>query len=191
MHDSADTNSADLKAISETLRGNTAAFSDIVDRYQALVYRLAYSYLGSHEDAQDAAQDAFVRVYNRLGSFQMHRRFLPWLYSVVLNHLKSRRSKVRRMRLREEQLAIDPERGEDPLAELIDDERIRAVRVAVRDLPESLRGPVVLYYLEEMSVDEVCEVLDLGRENVKSRLFRARKALRKALEKHATGPETG
>jgi RNA polymerase sigma factor (sigma-70 family) len=191
MREPADTDSADLKAVSETLRGNTAAFSEIVDRYQALVYRLAYSYLGNYEDAQDAAQDAFVRVYNRLGSFQMHRRFLPWLYSVVLNHLKTRRGKVRRIRLREEQLSIDPERIEDPLAQLIDDERVRAVRMAVRDLPESLRGPVVLYYLEEMNVDEVCEVLDLGRENVKSRLFRARKALRKALEKHATDDETG
>jgi RNA polymerase sigma-70 factor (ECF subfamily) len=152
---------------------------------------LAYSYLGTHEDAQDAAQDAFVRVYNRLGSFQMHRRFLPWLYSVVLNHLKTRRGKVRRIRLREEQLAVDPEHREDPLAEVINDERIQAVRVAVQDLPESLRAPVVLYYLEEMSVEEVCEVLDLGRENVKSRLFRARKALRKALEKHATDHEAG
>jgi RNA polymerase sigma-70 factor (ECF subfamily) len=191
MREAADADRDDLKAVSETLQGNTAAFSEIVDRYQALVYRLAYSYLGTHEDAQDAAQDAFVRVYNRLGSFQMHRRFLPWLYSVVLNHLKTRRGKVRRIRLREEQLAVDPEHREDPLAEVINDERIQAVRVAVQDLPESLRAPVVLYYLEEMSVEEVCEVLDLGRENVKSRLFRARKALRKALEKHATDHEAG
>jgi RNA polymerase sigma-70 factor (ECF subfamily) len=190
MREPVSTDSADLKAISETLRGNTGAFSEIVDRYQALVYRLAYSYLGNHEDAQDAAQDAFVRVYKRLGSFQMQRRFLPWLYSVVLNHLKTRRGRVRRIRLREEPLAIDPARLEDPLSQLVDDERVQAVRTAVRDLPESLRAPVVLYYLEEMSVDEVCEVLDLGRENVKSRLFRARKALRKALEKHATDEET-
>ena len=110
-HDGADAD--DLAAISEVLRGNPDAFRAIVDKYRGLVFRLAAASLGSREDAEEAAQEIFVRAYRSLRSFRLGSRFLPWLYSIASNHLKTAAVRVHRVRDRlvhgvEENLAAGP-----------------------------------------------------------------------------------
>ena len=184
----------ELAAIAEVLRGNSHAFRLIVERYKAVVFRLALSYLGSREEAEEAAQEIFFRAFKSLHRFSLDKRLLPWLYSIAVNYLRSAYARRRRREARIETgdgempdlRSTDPEKGA-----LADSERA-AVRQAVESLPANLREPVVLYYFEELNVEEIASILGIGEENVKSRLFRARRKLRQILGGDATPtPESG
>lgn len=175
-----------LAAVAEVLRGDSGAFAVVVRRYHALLYGLALSYLGSPEDAEDATQEVLLKAYGALRRFRLDRRFLPWLYTIAVNHLRSRQKRV--IGLRSRRAGDDPDTlpappGPDVAAE---DTKER-VREAVRSLPPNLRDATTLYYLEGLDTAEVAEVLGLGLENVKSRLHRARARLRELLAGDAPG----
>lgn len=178
VHDGADAD--DLSAISEVLRGNPDAFRAIVDRYRGLVLRLAAASLGNREDAEEAAQEIFVRAYRSLRSFRLGSRFLPWLYSIATNHLKTAAVRAHRVRDRlvrgvEDTLAAQPDT--DPQSSAARAQSLDEIRSAVASLPAPVREVVRLYYFEGMSVEQVGEALGIGRENVKSRLLRGRRKL--------------
>lgn len=180
----------DILAISEVLRGNHDAFRTIVDRYRGLVFRLALSSLGSREDAEEAAQEIFFRAFRSLGSFRLGSRFLPWLYSIASNYLKTAAVKINRRRAgivrgAEERLAASS--SSDPQATALSAESLEQARRAVAGLPAPVREVVRLYYFEGMSVAEVGGALGIGAENVKSRLLRGRRRLREVLDGGATG----
>jgi RNA polymerase sigma-70 factor (ECF subfamily) len=187
QHDAQSNNERDLSAVSRVLRGETEAYREIVRAYEPVVRRLAVKYLPREEDAQDAVQEIFLKAYRSLGSFRLDQRFLPWLYSVALNHLKTVYRRSRRIYDREgpqEFSAADERDGPEQAA--LEKAAQEEVRRAVDRLPDSLRDVVVLYYLQGAQVEDVQEALGLGRENVKSRLFRARKRLRGLLDPPAT-----
>ncbi len=178
----------ELAAIGEVLRGNKDAFRLIVDRYKGLIVRLSLSFLGNREEAEEAAQEIFLRAFRSLHRFSLDKKLLPWLYSIAVNHL---RSAYGRMRRREERIAtVEVELaagGEsDPQRVVLDDLERGALRQAVDSLPPTLREVIVLYYYEEMRVEAISGVLNIGVENVKSRLFRGRQKLREILGRNAT-----
>jgi RNA polymerase sigma-70 factor, ECF subfamily len=178
----------ELAAIGEVLRGNKDAFRLIVDRYKGLIVRLSLSFLGNREEAEEAAQEIFLRAYRSLHRFSLDKKLLPWLYSIAVNHL---RSAYGRMRRREERIAtIEVEvaaGGEsDPQRVVIDGLERSALRQAVNLLPPILREVIILYYYEEMRVEAIGGILNIGEENVKSRLFRGRQKLRETLTRNAT-----
>jgi len=178
----------ELAAIGEVLRGNKEAFRLIVERYKGLIVRLSASFLGNREEAEEAAQEIFLRAYRSLHRFSLDRKLLPWLYSIALNHL---RSAYGRMRKREERTAAAEMElaagGEaDPQRLALEDYERSALRKAVDSLPPTLREVIVLYYYEEMHVETIGTILNIGTENVKSRLFRGRQKLRETLQKGTT-----
>ena len=178
----------ELAAIGEVLRGNRDAFRLIVDRYKGLVVRLSLSFLGNREEAEEAAQEIFLRAYRSLHRFSLDRKLLPWLYSIAINHL---RSAYGRMRRREDHVAAaesEPAAGadSDPQHVVIEELEKAALRRAVDSLPPTLREVTVLYYYEDLSVETIATILTIGEENVKSRLFRGRQKLREILRPDAT-----
>jgi RNA polymerase sigma-70 factor (ECF subfamily) len=179
----------DLFAVSEVLRGDTDAFKAIVERYRGLVYRLALSSLGNREEAEEASQEIFLKAFKSLPSFRIDKRFLPWLYSIASNYLRTHAVRVRRadeklVRDRQELLPSRPE--DNPEARALLRQSLEELRTAVSALAPAVREVVNLYYFEGLSVEDICSVLGLGAENVKSRLMRGRKGLRAALEDRAT-----
>jgi RNA polymerase sigma-70 factor (ECF subfamily) len=186
---------ADLADIAEVLRGNTAAFRGIVERYKGLVFRLSLSYLNNPEDAEEASQEIFIRAFRALRSFSLERRFLPWLYAICANHLKTRWGRLRgREVTRLSDGAIDRLPGDasaDPQEMLQTQDARESVRRAVKKLPPTVRDAVFLYYFEGMSVEQVSTALGVGTENVKSKLMRARKKLRESLAPSAGTREAG
>jgi RNA polymerase sigma-70 factor (ECF subfamily) len=179
----------DLYAVSEVLRGNTDAFRTIVERYRGLVYRLALSSLGNREEAEEASQEIFLKAFKSLGSFRIEKRFLPWLYSIASNYLKTHALRIRRVdeklvRDRQELMPSHPE--DDPQTGVLRRQSLEEIQTAVRALPSAVREVVRLYYFEGLSVEQICSVLGLGEENVKSRLMRGRKGLRVSLQGRAT-----
>ncbi len=162
------------------LKGDASAFSTLVSRYQRPAYAVALSVLGRHEDAEDAAQEAFVVAIERLEECRNPDRFGGWLLTIVRNRSKNL---IRRETLRETD-QVPPgatSRTPTPDQEAEASELRRRLEEAMRGLPEVQREIVLLHDLEGWKHREIAERLDLPPGTVRSHLHFARKALRHAL----------
>ncbi len=178
----------DLATVSEVLRGNSEAFRLIVNRYKNLLYKLSFSFLGNSEDAEECTQEILIRAFRYLRRFSLERRFLPWLYTIAMNHLRAVYARNRRRQA--QQLAwescAEPGQASDPQEILEKLQSRENVRAAVSSLPRKLREPIVLHYFEELGVATIAEILGISEVNVKSRLLRGRQELKRKLEEAAT-----
>jgi RNA polymerase sigma-70 factor, ECF subfamily len=177
--------------IERSRKGDVAAFDRIVRKYERSVFNTAYRLSGSHDDAADIAQEAFVRAWNNLKSFRGDAAFSTWLYRIVTNVFLDDRKKKRNRQTRslDEEMDLDessvqrqyedPSPGPQELAE--GDERRRLLQQAILSLPENQRAMVVMYHTQGLAYEEIAEILDLPMGTVKSRLNRARLALRDRL----------
>lgn len=178
----------DLAMVSRVLQGERAAYRDIVDKYQDRIFRVCYAHLGQREEAEDAVQEVFLRAYKSLHRFKLEKRFVNWLYAIAINHLKTRYSRILKFQEKQDRLFNEPDPPDETPERVAERQMLKqSVQQAIRSLPPKLKQPVTLYYLEELDVQDIASILGIGRENVKSRLFRARKKLRQLLEKDATG----
>jgi RNA polymerase sigma-70 factor (ECF subfamily) len=183
----------DEELIARVLAGDEVSYGTLVTRYRDYVYTIAVRIVGSDEDAEDVAQEAFVRAYRALPRFRGDSKFSSWLYRIVTNraltHLKRRRRRADTVDIESgshvEAVVIDDGRGEEASPELRvrDEEFRRAVRAAVLELPEQYRVVVTLFYLEERSYKEVVATLGIPMGTLKTHLHRARALLRDILTK--------
>jgi RNA polymerase sigma-70 factor, ECF subfamily len=190
-----DTTEADLldRADMEKLAaGNSVAFDDLMGRHARPIFRFLYRMLGNEDDADDLAQETFVRVYQHSSSFKSDARFTTWLYTIAANLARNHH----RWRTRHPNVSLDAE-NEDTQRGLQDTlsssdptpneaalaaERTAAVRAAVERLPEDLREAVILCEWEDLAVVEAATVLNTTPKAIESRLYRARKVLREMLK---------
>jgi RNA polymerase sigma-70 factor, ECF subfamily len=163
----------DEQAVARCLDGDTAAFAGLVERYERVLFSVALRMLGDTEDARDATQDAFIKVYQRLGDYRPEHRFFSWIYRILtnecLNALRARRPQEREI----PDLAITS--GALEALEL--DERRRAVQAAITALPRDYRDVLILRHFAELSYEEVADTLAIPVKTVKSRLYTARQRL--------------
>ena len=157
--------------VSAARAGDTAAFAELVRRHQGLVYRVALRMLGSDADAQDAAQDTFVRAWRGLHGFRGQSTVATWLYRIVtnrcLNLIAARRETA--------ELAEDTVSGSQDTERLVEQiAQLDAISRAVVALPPDQRAALVLRDYEGLSYEEVAEILQISVGAVKSRLHRAR-----------------
>ena len=167
-------------------RGDESAFAQLVSQTQARVYNLAYGILRSREEAEDTAQEIYLRVWRALPGFRGEARFTTWLYRIATNLSLNRRRHLRtRLREVENEGALDriasPQAG--PASEAMREDRRTWLWRAVSDLPNKYRVVITLFYQQQLSYDEVAEMLSLPLGTVKSHLNRARRALAKALSR--------
>jgi RNA polymerase sigma-70 factor (ECF subfamily) len=184
----------DEELIARVLAGDEASYGTLVTRYRDYVYTIAVRIVGSDEDAEDVAQEAFVRAYRALPRFRGDSKFSSWLYRIATNraltHLKKRRRRADTVDIESgshvEAVVIDDGRTEamSPELRVRDEEFKRAVRAAVLELPEQYRVVVTLFYLEERSYKEVVATLGIPMGTLKTHLHRARALLRDILTKH-------
>ncbi|MCX7786633.1 MAG: sigma-70 family RNA polymerase sigma factor [Spirochaetes bacterium] len=175
----------DVRLVHRVLTGDLQAYETLVRRHQRGVYFFCLASLNNREEAEDAAQEVFLRAYRSLKTFSLEKRFKTWLYAIAVNHLRSRWKKQNKGlidRIKEYFDGTPEIVGKDPETVAMEDIEEERIREAVQRLPENLRIVVMLYYFEELSVSEVAATLGIGEEGVKSRLFRARKLLRQSLE---------
>ncbi len=180
---------SDESLVEQCLDGDPEAFALLVDRYRTRVFSVLLRMVGNWEDAQDLAQEAFVRAYNGLHTFDGSQRFAPWLFRVATNHCISA---LRRKRLPTVPLVTEedgeareiqlPDLSGDPETVLLRRERSREIEDAVLALPERYRAAVLLYHMEEMSYEEIAQVLGVPLNTVRTYLHRARAQLRQALQ---------
>jgi len=172
--------------------GEREAFDELIRRYQRRIYTFAYRLTGNADDAADVAADTFVRLYSSIGSFRGDSSFVTWLFRVVTNiYLDSRkRRRAHPTQSLDEMIELEESsvqrqvEDDAPSPQRIaeDHERTALLQEAIESLPEFQRVMIVLYHVEGMAYEEIAEALSLPVGTVKSRLNRARLALRKKLE---------
>jgi RNA polymerase sigma-70 factor (ECF subfamily) len=164
----------DLDLVRQAQGGQKDAFGALVNRYQKVMYNVALRMLGNPADAQDATQDAFVKAYERLASFDSHYRFYSWMYRILVNECLN----VNRGRRPEEALDGDEEEGSGtPFDVALDAERREQIQMALLRLTPDYRTVVVLRHFAGQSYDEIAEALAIPEKTVKSRLYSARQRL--------------
>lgn len=176
----------DQLLIERALAGDQAAFGQLALRYQDRLYAAMLGVTGSAEEAEDVVQDALVRAFLKLDSFQQNSQFFTWLYRIAFNVALSRH------RRRRSRISIDSTRdtsgmepvddGELPDEPLLRSERVDLVRRALARLTEQHRAILVLREMEECSYEAIAEILNISIGTVRSRISRARSQLKLALE---------
>lgn len=153
------------------------AFRMLVERHQHHAYGLALRIVRAPDDAEEVAQDAFVRAWRALPSFRGEARFSTWLYRIVARQALDRAAMLRRRRTREQELAAAEELPAAPAADPAQAMRFEAL---LGQLSEAQRAVVTMFYYEDRSVEAVAEALGMPTGTVKTHLSRARAALRAA-----------
>ncbi|HDO06603.1 MAG TPA: RNA polymerase sigma factor [Bacteroidetes bacterium] len=173
-------NREDLQWVQAVLQGDTRAFGYLADRYKDFVYTLSFSLLKQREEAEDAAQDAFVKAFRNLSGFRQDAKFSTWLYRIAYNEC------ITRLRKRKTTLPVADGWDEQHLTEKTEadempwherEEQYRRLHGAIGELSETDRLLVVLYYFERLPVEEISAITGWGISNVKTKLFRVRKKL--------------
>jgi RNA polymerase sigma-70 factor (ECF subfamily) len=171
--------------------GDEGAFEQLVERHQRLVIGTVGRMLGTGSDAEDIAQQVFVRVWKNAKRYEPRAKFTTWLLKItrnlVFNELR-RRSRHPQVPLQseseEEERPLKDEHAVAPDASLLEHELQAAVDAAIAELPETQRMAVILRRYEELSYEEIAEALDQSVSAVKSLLFRARTELRQSLQRY-------
>ncbi len=176
---------SDRRLIERTQRGDQRAFAELVRRYQAVSFRVAYVITSSAEEAEDATQEGFIRAYRSIDRFRLDAPFRPWLLKIVANLARTRRGRAGRqfsVRLADvdvETMAADAQPRPETLA--IANEQLDELMAALGELRQDDQRVIALRYFLDLSEVEMAGVLLCARGTVKSRLSRALVRLRHAM----------
>jgi RNA polymerase sigma-70 factor (ECF subfamily) len=167
-------------------KGDRAAFGRLAEAYQRPVFNLTYRMLGNPSEAEDAAQEAFLRAYARLHQYDPSHKFSTWLFSIANHHCIDRLRKRRVTTLSIEDHPVVYTLESDtirPEEHLLAQERSEYLQALVDELDPDYRTPLVLRYWHEYSYQEIAEAMNISLSAVKSRLFRARQKLGEIYER--------
>ena len=186
----------DARFVIACQKGDVDAFEVLVERYQRKMLNIAYRMTGNYEEACDIVQEAFVSAYRTIKKFRGEARFSTWLYTITVNHAKNRLKHMQSLS-RHEVVSIDdpvesedgpytvePASGETPIVEQLERKEIQEkVQHCISSLDEDQREVLVLRDIQGCSYEEISDILKLPDGTVKSRLFRARDAMKHCLKK--------
>lgn len=176
----------DIFYIEQVLSGRVNAFSYIVDRHKDRAFNLALRICGNHEEAEEVAQDAFLKAYRSLNNFRMKSSFSTWLYRIIYNTAISSVRTRKKGILSLEEFPADATDfiGNNPVEEEADREyRSSLLNFALQKISDEERGLISLFYYDEMSTEEISDVTGISKANIKVRLFRARQKLSEIIQR--------
>jgi len=179
---------SDIELIEQTLAGNQAAYADLVRRHQRFVFTLAMRFSKNREDAEEIAQDCFIKAYRSLASFQKQSKFSTWLYSIVYTTAMTflRKKRVDTDSINDENTYIQLENHSSGLNNNMAETKSRSyyLNEAIGQLLPDDATIITLFYMGEQSLDEIGQTLGMEANTVKVKLFRARQRLKEKLEKN-------
>jgi RNA polymerase sigma-70 factor (ECF subfamily) len=177
----------DADDVRRVLQGESAAFEDIVRRWQKPLVNLAWRSCRSRELAEDMAQEAFLKIFRALGSWRADSSFSTWIFAIALNHYRSRlrRTPMELLGLESARELADPRSGSDAARA---NDPAEAVRRAVAVLPPRYREAIVVHYFGEHDVRRSAEILNVAEGTLKARLARGRALLARSL---GVAPQAG
>jgi RNA polymerase sigma-70 factor (ECF subfamily) len=192
--DGKDTRNEDLELVAACIEGDLDSFEFLVSKYQKRMLNIAFRMLGSYEDACDIVQDAFVAAYRGLKKFERRSSFSTWLHTIVINHARNRLKQLKLKKQREfsintpvmtenGNIGIEIATGEPSVLERIEKKNVHdKVQECIERLDSEFREVIILRDIQEFSYDEIREILQIPGGTVKSRLSRAREAVRDCLK---------
>lgn len=176
----------DADIIQRVLQGDRSAYALLVDRHRHLVYTLALRMLNNAEDAEEAAQDVFIKAYHALRAYNGKSKFSTWLYTITRNTCISRSRSNKQVVMPQEEDKLAGLAGHDETHNQQQEQQTRKkiLAHAINMLAADEAEIITLYYIHEQTVDELSKILGLGVSNVKVKLYRARKKLKEILDRH-------
>jgi RNA polymerase sigma-70 factor (ECF subfamily) len=169
-----DQSADDGAAVKRCLTGEPAAFEVLVGRYQHIMFNVALRMLGDYEDARDAAQNTFVKAFEKLGTYDQERRFFSWLYRILVNECLNLRRRPATEPLGDNEPAMSESFDADAVETA---ERKRDVRQAILSLSPAYREVIVLRHFAALSYEQMSDAIGVPAKTVKSRLHTARQQL--------------
>ncbi|HET9418924.1 MAG TPA: sigma-70 family RNA polymerase sigma factor, partial [Chthoniobacterales bacterium] len=186
-----DQDKEDVRLMELVGQGEMAAFEQLIERHQALVAGTVARMLGSNSDVEDIAQQVFIRVWKSAARYTHRAKFTTWLLKITRNLVFNELRRIKRRAqvplqpdAETEEIGLNDQSSAAPDATLLEHELQQAIEEAIMQLPETQRMALVLRRYEQLSYDEIAEVLELSVPAVKSLLFRARTELRERLSKY-------
>ena len=177
---------SDIELIEQTLAGNQSAYADLVKRHQRFVFTLALRFAKNREDAEEIAQDCFIKAYRSLSAFQRQSKFSTWLYSIVYTTAMTflRKKRVDTDSIDDENTYIQSENSSSSHDVNSAENKSRSyyLNQAIAQLMPDDAAIITLFYMGEQSLDEIGKALGIEANTVKVKLFRARQRLKEKLE---------
>ena len=171
---------ADEYYIREILKGDSGSFSQLVDRYSHMAFSLSMRLLNQREDAEESAQDSFIKAYNSLSSFQSSSSFKTWFFRIVYNTAISRLRMRKNLEVKIEDIKITNEEvqyTENAIGRLSSEDRQKFLGIGLERLDPEERTLLNMYYYDDFSMDEISAIMGLTSSNVKVKIHRSRKKL--------------
>lgn len=170
----------DQNYITKVLNGDTNAYAVLVDRYKDMIYTLAYRMVKNKEEAEEIAQDTFIKAYKSLDKFKGDSKFSTWIYKVAY---RTSLDRIKKLKRKYDEVAIDDvnynqiKEIDNALDKITTEERNLAIKNCIDKLPANDSFILTLYYYEEMSLEEIAKATGMKSNNVKVKLHRSRKKL--------------
>ncbi|TYA71354.1 RNA polymerase sigma factor [Seonamhaeicola marinus] len=176
----------DQDYINQTLNGNSNAFAMLVNRYKDMVYTLTLRMLKNREEAEEVAQDTFVKMYKSLSKFKGDSKFSTWVYKIAYNtsldRIKKNKKYLNNVAI-DEYTEHEVKTINNALTSIENKEKEEAIKHCINLLPPDDSFLLTLFYYNDQTLDEIAKAMNLTPNNVKVKLFRSRKKLAKILEK--------
>lgn len=176
----------DQHYIDKILQGETNAFAVLIDRYKDMIFTLSLKMVKNREEAEEAAQDTFIKVFNSLSKFKGDSKFSTWIYKISYNTCLDRLKKNKKEDLN---ISIDEfsshliKTMDNALSALEDKERKQAIQNCLNSLPSEDNFLLTLFYFEDQNLEEIGKIMNINANNVKVKLFRSRQKLATILKK--------
>jgi RNA polymerase sigma-70 factor (ECF subfamily) len=176
----------DQHYIDKILQGETNAFAVLVDRYKDMIFTLALKMIKNREEAEEVAQDTFIKTFSSLSKFKGDSKFSTWIYKIAYNTCLDRLKKNKK---EENNISIDDfsshliKTMDNALSALEDKERKQTIQNCLNLLPSDENFLLTLFYFEDQSLEEIGKIMNINANNVKVKLFRSRQKLAVILKK--------
>lgn len=173
---------SDLDLIQQTAQGNLEAWGIVMTRYKRQVFGIALGFLKNPHDAQDIVQDTFLKAYQKLGQYNVKRKFSPWLFAIAANLCKNKLKRDRFMQPLKNPGRLSNPKINNPQEEVAKERKQKLVKRSLHGLDYKYRAPLILKYYTGLTYQEISQALNIPLGTVKTRLHRAKAKLRNELE---------
>ena len=171
----------DYELVKQAVKGNQNAFAELLSRYKNLVYSVVLRMVNDPEEANDLAQEVFIKIYKNLDKYQPEYKFSTWIIRITTNHVIDFRRKKKQETVSIDDMVYEPSDYVTPESSYIEKERNTSIVSALSSLPDMYKIPIVLYHQQGLSYQEIAQMIGEPLSKVKNRIFRGRKMLKELL----------
>ncbi len=173
----------DYELVKQAISGDQCAFAELLNRYKNLVYSVVLRMVNNTEEANDLAQEIFIKLYRNLDKYQPEYKFSTWLIRISTNHVIDYHRKRKQETVSMEEMSYQLTSDSSPEKEYLQKEKRKSLEYAIQALPDLYKVPIVLYHQQGLRYQEIAEIIGEPLSKVKNRIFRGRKMLKENLEK--------